>query len=136
VSSGEAAAPSGAGFLSINSAPWSSVEIDGRSIGNTPILRHELRAGDHRVTLIVQAWNLRQSRRITIRAGEVTNITVRFQEPGVQGAAPPPQGPGAGPRPMGPPPQQQRPMGPPPHGPMGPGPMPPQGPMGPGPMGR
>ena len=74
----------------------------------------------------MQAWNLRQSRRITIRAGEVTNLTVRFQEPGA--AAQPqqaqPQRPPMGPGPQGPmgPPPQQRPMGP--------------GPMQPGPMGR
>lgn len=133
-----AAARGGTGFLSVNTLPWAAVEVDGRSVGNTPVLRHELRAGDHRVTLIVQAWNIRQTRRVVIRAGETATVTVRFQEPGAQ-AAPGPQGPprqmGPGPGPMGPapngPPRQMgpRPMGP---GPMGPGPMGPR-PMGPGP---
>lgn len=129
----EPTARGGSGFLSVNTIPWAAVEVDGRSVGNTPVLRHELRAGDHRVTLIVQAWNIRQTRRVVIRPGETATVTVRFQEPGTQAA---PQGPGPGgpgpmgPRPMGP---GAGPMGPRPMGP-GPGPMGPR-PMGPGPMG-
>jgi hypothetical protein len=132
------AARSGTGFLSVNTLPWAAVEVDGRSVGNTPVLRHELRAGDHRVTLIVQAWNIRQTRRVVIRAGETATVTIRFQEPGAAAAGPgagPQQGPQGQPRQMGPGPGQ---MGPGPNGPprqMGPGPNGPPRPMGPGPMG-
>jgi hypothetical protein len=127
------AARGGTGFLSVNTLPWAAVEVDGRSVGNTPVLRHELRAGDHRVTLIVQAWNIRQTRRVVIRAGETAIVAIRFQEPGAAAAGPGqgPMGPGpqGQPRQMGPGP---RPMGP---GPMGPGPNGPPRQMGPGPMG-
>lgn len=117
----------GRGFLSVNTVPWSQVELDGRSIGNTPIRHFEVRAGNRTVTLIVPAWNIRQARRVTIVPGQEATITVRFQEPGRQAG---PMGPGAGP--MGP---QAGPMGPGP-GPMGPRPMGPgPGPMGPRPMG-
>ena len=42
---------SGSGFLTINTLPWSRVYLDGRFIGNTPLLKKRVRAGNRRVQL-------------------------------------------------------------------------------------
>lgn len=38
--------------IALRSVPWSRVEIDGKSIGTTPIVGRELPPGRHRVRLI------------------------------------------------------------------------------------
>jgi len=37
------------GLLSLNSVPWGSVSIDGRAVGNTPVLDLRIAPGAHRV---------------------------------------------------------------------------------------
>jgi serine/threonine-protein kinase len=44
------------GQLMLNSMPWSKVYIDGRYIGTTPVLRHKVLAGRHRVTFKAQGY--------------------------------------------------------------------------------
>ncbi len=65
--------PAGQGLLSINSNPWSKVFLDGHPLGTTPIYRHELSAGSHRLELRRQngsTWR----RRVTVRPGKHKNL--------------------------------------------------------------
>ena len=48
-----AKAVSGAkGILKVNTKPWTKVFVDGKEIGRTPILKYEISAGSHKVTLV------------------------------------------------------------------------------------
>ena len=46
-----AAAPTGFGTLNLQSSPWANVTVDGKSVGETPLVGLRLAAGRHRVTL-------------------------------------------------------------------------------------
>lgn len=70
---------SGRGTVSIQSRPWSRVFIDGQPVGNTPVLNHPLSAGRHQLRLENTDQNLSRTRSFTVRAGENTRITERFQ---------------------------------------------------------
>jgi len=43
---------SGTGLLTVNSYPWAEVHLDGRRIGNTPVIERTIDAGSHTVKLI------------------------------------------------------------------------------------
>ncbi|MBI2892105.1 MAG: PEGA domain-containing protein, partial [Deltaproteobacteria bacterium] len=62
------------GFLSLNTTPWSQVYIDGGFVKNTPVMRHQLAAGRHRITCINQQFNLRVTFQVTVRAGQTQTI--------------------------------------------------------------
>ncbi len=66
------------GTLSINTLPWSQVSVDGRMIGNTPLMDVQLSAGRHRVTLVNPDLNIRHTVSVTITAGETTTRVVRL----------------------------------------------------------
>lgn len=72
-------APTGRGTVSIQSRPWSRVFIDGQAVGNTPVLNHTLSAGRHQLRLENTEQGLSRTRSFTVRAGELTRITERFQ---------------------------------------------------------
>ncbi len=65
--------PTGRGFLSVDTRPWSRVYVDGRRVGITPIWRLRLRAGWRRVRLVGQQRR-RAARRVRIRRGRHTNL--------------------------------------------------------------
>jgi eukaryotic-like serine/threonine-protein kinase len=69
----------GSGFLSVNTEPWSNVIIDGVAVQSTPLVRHKLLAGSHRVLLTNPARSLRAERRVTIKAGQVTELVVELK---------------------------------------------------------
>ena len=52
--------PRGVGRLTINSLPWSRVRLDGRVIGNTPLIKTPVRAGRHRVELLSPRGEVRK----------------------------------------------------------------------------
>ncbi|MCC7540012.1 MAG: serine/threonine protein kinase [Deltaproteobacteria bacterium] len=60
----ETPAPSGPGRLTFGAVPWCNVTIDGRRVGQTPIVNHELSAGNH--TLVCQNPELGVTRTITV----------------------------------------------------------------------
>jgi hypothetical protein len=64
----------GKGKLSINTNPWSVVFIDGKKVGNTPLLRVKLKAGRHEVTLVNKEQGIEQKLKIVIEAGKETKI--------------------------------------------------------------
>jgi len=67
---GAGVASGGTGTLRVNTRPWSQVFVDGRLIGNTPQMNIPLPAGTHRLTLVNSDFNIRETRTVTIRAGE------------------------------------------------------------------
>ena len=50
------------------------VFIDGKKVGNTPLLRVKLKAGRHEVTLVNKEKGIEQKLKIVIEAGKETKI--------------------------------------------------------------
>ncbi len=48
----ESSRASGTGLLTVNSYPWAEVHLDGRRIGNTPVIERTIDAGPHTVRLV------------------------------------------------------------------------------------
>jgi hypothetical protein len=61
----------------INSVPWSAVSINGRYMGNTPMVNLQLRAGRHRITLRTADGRSRTVA-VVIHASETYRLNVRF----------------------------------------------------------
>jgi serine/threonine-protein kinase len=61
-----------AGFLSLDTVPWSRVSFNGRVLGTTPLLRVRMPAGTHILSLHNPEANITTTYRVTIRAGETT----------------------------------------------------------------
>lgn len=75
----EPAAKSGAGglgMLRINSRPWSQVSVDGRKIGNTPIMGVPLPAGDHEVELVNESMGVRKTLQVKVKRDEIVTKVV------------------------------------------------------------
>ncbi len=58
------------GFLTFDTTPWSTVSVDGRSIGTTPLLRVRLPAGPHTLVLRNPEQNISTTYSVTVRADE------------------------------------------------------------------
>ena len=65
------------GYLSVNSMPAADVQVDGRSIGRTPIVRHPLPAGKHDVVLRHGRFGPRVFH-VNISSGKTEIVTTRF----------------------------------------------------------
>ena len=66
------------GHLVINTMPWSRVYIDGDLIGTTPIRRHGVTAGSHRVRFRTAAGYERVVT-VRVRAGETKRLIMRLE---------------------------------------------------------
>lgn len=67
------------GFLTLDTIPWSNVQIGSRRLGTTPIIRLRLPAGDHVLTLSNPEQGVRSTYRVTVRAGETTARRIALQ---------------------------------------------------------
>ncbi len=65
--------PHGPGFLSLVTSPWTQVTVDGRAIGETPLVRVSLPAGTHTLRLRNSEADIDETYEVTIRAGETTS---------------------------------------------------------------
>jgi serine/threonine-protein kinase len=65
--------------LRINSRPWAEVSIDGRPVGNTPLMNLTLSAGAHRVRLRNPQFGLEKTIKVQIVAGDVQTKVVDLQ---------------------------------------------------------
>ena len=74
-----AAAAGGSGVLRINARPWAEVSIDGRPVGNTPLMNLTLSAGSHRVRLRNPQFALEKTIKVQIVAGDVVTKVVDLQ---------------------------------------------------------
>ncbi|MCA9673129.1 MAG: PEGA domain-containing protein, partial [Myxococcales bacterium] len=81
---------SGSGFLTINTLPWSRVYLDGRFIGNTPLLKKRVRAGNRRVQLRTRD-GLRRSFVAVIPRGSTRSYTFDLTPHGVPTPRRPPK---------------------------------------------
>ena len=61
--------PRAFGVITINSMPWSRVRLDGRSLGNTPVVKLRVAAGRHRLELRSPDGKVHKNLRITVTAG-------------------------------------------------------------------
>jgi serine/threonine-protein kinase len=70
------AEPSGPGSVTINATPWCNVSIDGRRIGETPIVNHSLPSGRHSVVCTNPDSGASRTVSIDVRAGETTRTRI------------------------------------------------------------
>lgn len=76
---GAGAEPSGKGKLTVVTTPWTRVEVDGEEVGNTPVTGHEVKAGQHQVTLVNESYSISLSMSITVKDGEEKKISHSFE---------------------------------------------------------
>ncbi len=70
----------GTGTVSLNSKPWSTVIVDGRVLGSTPVQGHSLPAGKHTVVFDCSACSppAKSTVVVEIKADQLTKKIVRF----------------------------------------------------------
>jgi tRNA A-37 threonylcarbamoyl transferase component Bud32 len=73
-----AAKVTGQGRLNVVVIPWARVKIDGKEVGQTPILGHLLGAGTHSVELHNSELGKRERRQVVIVPGKLEKIRVRW----------------------------------------------------------
>lgn len=72
-------APTGLGLLSVRTVPWSRVVVDGRELGQSPLVHAPTAAGPHTLTLTPgEGAAAPRTVSVNIRAGEVTRVFVDF----------------------------------------------------------
>ncbi len=62
-------------ILSVNTTPWSNVTLDGRAIGNTPVLGRELSPGRHVLVMTNPVRNLTKKVVFTVKPGQHKRVT-------------------------------------------------------------
>jgi serine/threonine protein kinase len=60
----------GTGTLRVQTRPWSTVFVDGRPVGNTPLMGLELSAGRHTLTFVNDSFGIRKTVKVQIQAGQ------------------------------------------------------------------
>jgi PEGA domain len=70
----------GSGQLTLDTYPWTRVSIDGRSVGNTPIIGLSLPAGKHTVTMENTEEHISRSVELTIEVGRPTDKRFSFDK--------------------------------------------------------
>lgn len=76
-----------AGFVTIQTTPWSRVWIDGRLVGVTPLFQQKVRAGAHALRFKGPGGQL-LSTRVLVGAGEVVKVALPLPGPGDDGLRP------------------------------------------------
>jgi hypothetical protein len=66
------------GFLRINSRPWAQVFVDGRFVGNTPLLNAPVPAGKHKVKLVNPDMKMSKVFTLQVQAGRPTTKLVEL----------------------------------------------------------
>ena len=72
----------GTGTVSFNSKPWSTVTVDGSTLGSTPVRGYELSAGSHTVVFDCSACSPPEKKTLpfTVVAGQTSKKIVRFEQ--------------------------------------------------------
>jgi serine/threonine-protein kinase len=68
----------GPGFLTLSTTPWTKVSVAGEVLGSTPLFKVKLPAGEHTMTLVNEGQGINTTRKVTIRAGEVTKLDLQL----------------------------------------------------------
>jgi hypothetical protein len=71
-------APAGQSVITINTLPWSRVRLDGKLVGNTPLVQLVVRAGNHRLELLAPDGTLRKSLSINLAPDSSRSFTFDF----------------------------------------------------------
>lgn len=69
------------GYLTVNSLPWTRVYLQGRYLGNTPLLRRALRPGRHRIVLRSAAGRVRKRFEAQIDSGRTRTYSFDLRKP-------------------------------------------------------
>ncbi len=69
----------GPGHITIQATPWCNVSIDGHSVGETPVVEHQLMSGSHSVTCVNPELNVTRTVRVEVRPGETTRTRISLQ---------------------------------------------------------
>lgn len=77
-----APAPASFGFLLVVAEPWAAISIDGEKVGETPMDRIRLSAGEHTISLLNESFAGLITDRIAIRADETATRKYSFNEAG------------------------------------------------------
>ncbi|HUU01925.1 MAG TPA: serine/threonine-protein kinase [Myxococcota bacterium] len=62
------------GWLTFDTKPWTEVYLGKRKLGITPLLKIDLPAGRHELTLVNQGRGIHQKIKVTITAGELATV--------------------------------------------------------------
>lgn len=73
------AEPAATATLRINAIPWADVELDGRSLGTTPLTHVELAPGPHTLVLTNPVLGRSRTERIEVAAGERRDVIVELR---------------------------------------------------------
>lgn len=73
-----AAAGANMGFLRINSRPWAQVFVDGKFVGNTPLLNAPVPAGKHKIKLVNPDMKMNKVFTLQVQAGRPTTKLVEL----------------------------------------------------------
>ncbi|MFN9810078.1 MAG: protein kinase domain-containing protein [Deltaproteobacteria bacterium] len=77
--SGGGGAPSGPGAVTIAATPWCNVSIDGRAVGETPVVNHALPSGRHTITCVNPELNVTRTRAVDVSPGETARVRIELQ---------------------------------------------------------
>ncbi len=67
--------PGSRGYISVNSNPWTVVTIDGKAVGNTPLVNFKVPPGRHIVLMENRDLGVRRKRVVDVRPGEYVRIS-------------------------------------------------------------
>ena len=76
-----AAAPTAAepSFLTVGTRPWTTVVLDGKSLGSTPLYKVSIPAGRHTLLLHNDDEGIRQTSVIDVRPGETKKLDLTLK---------------------------------------------------------
>jgi serine/threonine-protein kinase len=69
------------GLLTLDTAPWTRVSLNGRDLGTTPLVRVRLPAGTHTLTLRNPELGVNRTVTVVVRADETTARRLDLNEP-------------------------------------------------------
>jgi hypothetical protein len=67
------------GTLTINSLPASSVKVDGKSVGSTPVTNYSVKAGKHTITFENAEEGLSKTIEVEVAAGETKKAIAKLR---------------------------------------------------------
>ncbi len=73
-----AAPAEAAGYLTLDTYPWTKVSVDGKPIGSTPLVRVSLPPGTHTVVMENPGEGIRETTTIVVKSGETTSKRLAF----------------------------------------------------------
>ncbi len=73
------ATASGPGAITVAATPWCNVSIDGRPVGETPIVNHSVPSGRHTITCTNPELNVSRTRSVDVQPGETARVRIELQ---------------------------------------------------------